>query len=49
MVGVNSEGVIVMVNVQTEAVFGYTREDLLGKRIEILVPERVKDVHPTHR
>lgn len=49
MVGVNSEGVIVMVNVQTEAVFGYTREDLLGKQIEILVPERVRDVHPTHR
>ena len=49
MVGVNSEGVIVMVNVQTEAVFGYTREDLLGQRIEILVPERVRDVHPTHR
>src|SRR5688572_13023382 len=49
MVGVNREGVIVMVNVQTEAVFGYTREDLLGQQIEILVPERVKDVHPTHR
>lgn len=49
MVGVNSDGVIVMVNVQTEAVFGYTREDLLGQQIEILVPERVKGVHPTHR
>ena len=49
MVGVNREGVIVMVNVQTEAVFGYTREDLLGQQIEILVPERVKGVHPTHR
>ncbi len=49
MVGVNREGVIVMVNVQTEAVFGYTREDLLGQQIEMLVPERLKDVHPTHR
>ncbi len=49
MVGVNSDGVIVMVNVQTEAVFGYTRENLLGQQIEILVPERVKAVHPVHR
>jgi PAS domain S-box-containing protein len=49
MVGVNSEGVIVMVNVQTEAVFGYTRDELLGRPIEILVPHRVRDVHPDHR
>jgi PAS domain S-box-containing protein len=49
MVGVNSDGVIVMVNVQTEAVFGYTRENLLGQQIEILVPERVTAVHPVHR
>jgi len=49
MVGVNSDGVIVMVNVQTEAVFGYTRDELLGRQIEILVPDRVRDVHPDHR
>jgi PAS domain S-box-containing protein len=49
MVGVNGDGVIVMVNVQTEAAFGYQREQLLGERIEILVPDRVKDVHPSHR
>jgi PAS domain S-box-containing protein len=49
MVGVNSDGVIVMVNVQTEAVFGYTRENLLGQQIEILVPEQVKAEHPVHR
>jgi PAS domain S-box-containing protein len=49
MVGVNSDGVIVMVNVQTEAVFGRTREALLGQQIEILVPDRVKRAHPLHR
>jgi protein-histidine pros-kinase len=49
MVGVNSDGVIVMVNVQTEAVFGHTREALLGQLIEILVPDRVKPAHPSHR
>jgi PAS domain S-box-containing protein len=49
MVGVNRDGVIVMVNVQTESVFGYQRDDLLGERIEVLIPERVRDVHPAHR
>ena len=49
MVGVDGDGVIVMVNVQTESLFGHTRESLLGQRIEVLVPDRVKDVHPAHR
>jgi protein-histidine pros-kinase len=49
MVGVDSDGVIVMANVQTEALFGHTREALLGQQIEVLVPERVRDVHPGHR
>jgi PAS domain S-box-containing protein len=49
MVGVNSDGVIVMVNAQTESFFGYARDDLLGEQIEILIPERVRDVHPAHR
>ena len=49
MVGVDSDGVIVMVNAQTESFFGYARDDLLGEEIEILIPERVRDVHPAHR
>jgi PAS domain S-box-containing protein len=49
MVGVDADGVIVMVNVQTESLFGHTRESLLGQKIEVLVPDRVKDVHPSHR
>jgi PAS domain S-box-containing protein len=49
MVGVDSDGVIVMANVQTETLFGHTRESLLGQKIEVLVPERVRDVHPAHR
>jgi protein-histidine pros-kinase len=49
MVGVNVDGTIIMVNAQTENVFGFTREDLLGQSIEILVPERLRDVHPGHR
>jgi len=49
MIGVDTDGRIVMANVQTETVFGHTREGLLGQPIELLVPERVKGVHPAHR
>jgi PAS domain S-box-containing protein len=44
MIGAN--GLIEMVNAQTERVFGYTRDELLGKPIEILVPERYRPNHP---
>jgi PAS domain S-box-containing protein len=49
MVIVDHEGVVVMVNAQTEKVFGYERDDLLGKHVEQLVPTRFRDVHPFHR
>ena len=49
MVGVDRQGEILMVNAQTEKVFGYDRRELLGGHVDMLVPERVKDVHPTHR
>src|SRR5580704_6833958 len=40
MAVVDKEGSIVLVNVQMEKVFGYPREQLLGRPIEILVPKR---------
>ena len=49
MVIVDSEGTIVMVNAQMEKLFGYSREEVVGKRVETLVPVRFKDVHPFHR
>ena len=42
-------GRIEMVNAQTERVFGYTRDELLGKPIEMLVPERYRPNHPELR
>ncbi len=49
MVIVDMEGMIIMVNAQTEKLFGYTRGDLFGQHVEILVPLRFRDVHPFHR
>lgn len=45
----DAQGKIVVVNAQTENIFGYTREELLGQRIELLVPERFRGGHPAHR
>jgi PAS domain S-box-containing protein len=42
MVMINASGKIEMVNAQTERVFGYPREELLGQPIEMLVPERFR-------
>ena len=49
MVIMNKEGRLVLVNSQTEKLFGYTREELLGAAVEILVPERYRGGHPAHR
>jgi PAS domain S-box-containing protein len=49
IVGVTQDGVIALVNAQTEALFGYGRDELIGRRMEMLVPESVRGVHPGHR
>jgi protein-histidine pros-kinase len=46
---VGPSGKIVLVNSQTERLFGYTRADLIGQDVEILVPERFRARHPGHR
>jgi PAS domain S-box-containing protein len=49
IVGVTADGKIALVNAQAERLFGYPREELLGQPIEILVPDRARALHPTHR
>ena len=46
---VNADGRIEIVNRQTELTFGYTRDELLGQTVEMLLPERFKPVHGAHR
>ena len=46
---VDQRGTILSVNRQTEVVFGYARERLVGEPIEMLLPERLRAQHVHHR
>jgi len=49
MVVVDGQGSIALVNARTESLFGYSRQELLGKPVEMLMPERFRAVHSVHR
>jgi PAS domain S-box-containing protein len=49
MVIVNQAGEIVLVNAQTERMFGYSRRELLGQPVEVLVPSKYRRSHVGHR
>ena len=46
MVMTDAAGLILLVNAETEKLFGYQREELLGREVEVLVPERYRVQHP---
>jgi PAS domain S-box-containing protein len=49
VIGVDEAGEIKLVNSRTQAVLGYSREELIGERVELLVPESVRGSHVAHR
>jgi PAS domain S-box-containing protein len=49
MVITDRVGKIVMINIETERLFGYRRDELIGQLVDILVPVRLRSQHPQHR
>jgi len=49
IVVVDQGGTIRLVNPQTEKLFGYARQELIGKPVEILLPASLREGHPAHR
>ncbi|MDX1500135.1 MAG: PAS domain S-box protein [Woeseiaceae bacterium] len=49
MIIVDEDGRIAIVNGQAEQMFGYARDELLGRHIETLLPERIRQRHREHR
>jgi PAS domain S-box-containing protein len=49
LVMVGADGNMAFVNRETERLFGYSRDELIGKPVEILVPSSLRADHPGHR
>jgi PAS domain S-box-containing protein len=49
MIMVDADGTIVLVNAEAERMFGYGRQELVGRSIDMLVPTRYRDAHPHER
>jgi len=49
IVAVDHSGTIVQINSQTQELFGYDRDQLIGQKIEMLVPDRYRRQHQHHR
>jgi PAS domain S-box-containing protein len=49
LLAVDDHGIIILVNKEVERIFGYSRKELLGNTVEMLVPEQFKPKHPDYR
>ncbi|MDR7280511.1 PAS domain S-box protein [Catenuloplanes atrovinosus] len=49
IVVVTEDGRVALINAQAERLLGYQRDELLGRSVDILVPESDRDGHPRHR
>lgn len=49
MIMIDSEGMIELVNIQTERTFGYSREELIGGSVDMLLPDRLRGIYGRHR
>ncbi len=49
IVATDATGRIVLVNARTETMFGYTRAELVGQAVELLIPTRAREAHVRHR
>jgi PAS domain S-box-containing protein len=49
MLLVDQDGRLILVNGQIERMFGFDRNDLVGMTVDVLLPERLRDRHASHR
>jgi PAS domain S-box-containing protein len=49
LIKTDDRGLITLVNSEAEKLFGYTRAELVGQSVELLVPERIRSPHAGHR
>src|SRR4029077_897259 len=49
IIAIDHKGLIEIVNNKAEETFGYTREELIGQRLEMLLPEALRERHVDHR
>ena len=49
MIMTDGAGRILMINALCERLFGYDRDELLGREMEVLVPQSVREHHPALR
>ena len=46
---IDSDGTIVLCNLRAEMLFGYSRNEMIGKEVEMLLPESIREIHTQHR